>query len=403
VTLFAHVVSLLYWKKLKTVRSRAFMFWVAAAFAACIISVVLHMTQQRQRENWLTDHKSTWTAEAATNKLTIGWSGNVTLGYSFVQSNDTDDSGFDARLAELNAALEGGSEIVRISASGDLLLEAQVARLFELKDDASDEDKQKAADRLTNQQVAEDEYMARVQESGTKLVLVDAQYSPYLIVQGGENDGDKMVWDDFAQIQEDRVRHYAELYHPYAYEVISEPEGYATYSAVDEPDDVDRVDLWATQAERLIKAVKEASPDTLVGITISIDSDFEKEFYARMLENKDLDYLGVRLFQPGAFQVIEDLLKEKGEPREFGKQFWIVETWYGYCLAPQRSMKLDSEWLELVAAFAAKESISTMLANDYGCFLQAGGTALQTFDKSDGRTEAWKRWRDLIQTWTPAS
>jgi len=286
---------------------------------------------------------------------------------------------------------------------GDLLLEAEVARLFELKDDASDEDKQKAADRLTNQQVAEDEYMARVQESGTKLVLVDAQYSPYLIVQGGENDGDKMVWDDFAQIQEDRVRHYSELYHPYAYEVISEPEGYATYSAVDEPDDVDRVDLWATQAERLIKAVKEASPDTLVGITISIDSDFEKEFYARMLENKDLDYLGVRLFQPGAFQVIEDLLKEKGEPREFGKQFWIVETWYGYCLAPQRSMKLDSEWLELVAAFSAKESISTMLANDYGCFLQAGGTALQAFDKSDGRTEAWKRWRDLIQTWTPAS
>ncbi len=402
VTLIAHGISLFYWKKLKSVRSRAFMFWIAAAFAACIISVVLHVTQQQQRQTWLDDHKDTWTAEAATDQLNIGWTGNVTLGYSFVQSSETDDSGFDARLAELNAALEGGSELVRISASGDLLLETQVPRLFELKDDASDEDKQKAADRLTNQQAAEDEYMARVKESGVKLVLVDAQYSPYLIVQGGENDGDKLTWDEFTQIQENRIRHYAELYQPYAYEVVSEPSGYATYSAVDEGDDVDRVALWVAQTERLIKAVNEVSPDTLIGVTISIDSDFEKDFYAALLENKDLDYLGVRLFQPGAFQVIEDLFKDQGEPREYGKQFWIVETWYGYCLAPQRSMKLDAEWLDLVAAFSAKESITTMLANDYGCFLQPGGTALQTFDKADGRTDVWKRWRDLIQVWKPA-
>jgi hypothetical protein len=51
----------------------------------------------------------------------------------------------------------------------------------------------------------------------------------------------------------------------------------------------------------------------------------------------------------------------------------IVETWYGYCLAPQRSMALDAEWLEMVTAFAAKENISAMLTSDYGCFLQEGG------------------------------
>ena len=72
--------------------------------------------------------------------------------------------------------------------------------------------------------------------------------------------------------------------------------------------------------------------------------------------------------------VIEDILAERGRPQDNGKEVWLAETWYGYCLAPQRSMDLDSEWLEVVVAFALKESISGVMPSDYGCFLQEGGT-----------------------------
>ncbi|MBI5957727.1 MAG: hypothetical protein HY866_03260, partial [Chloroflexi bacterium] len=84
---------------------------------------------------------------------------------------------------------------------------------------------------------------------------------------------------------------------------------------------------------------------------------------------------------------------------EHDKQMWIVETWYGYCLAPQRSMELDAKWLELTAAFASKENFSAMLAKDFGCFIEPGGTFLQRDIPLDGRTDVWESWRALIQQW----
>lgn len=398
--LVANVASLFYWKRLKIVRSRSFFVWVGSALFVCVVAVVLQITQQQQREKWMNDHEKAWAAAATTKTLSIGWTGNVTLGYSFVAQNPTDNTGLDVRMAELDAAIQGGTEMIRLTAGGDLLLESQTARLFKESDDEAG--KKKAADRLAGQLAAEEQYMTRVTSSGAKLILSDGQYSPYLILWGGDNKNKKITWADFTKVQEDRIRHYAELYKPFAYEIVTEPDGYKTYSAIDEPTDVSRLDLWTRQTEALVKAVHDVSPKTLVGVTVAIDSAFDKDFYAKALTLDGVDFIGVRIFQPGAFQVLEDLMKEKGNPADHGKQLWIVETWYGYCLAPQRSMKLDGLWLDMTAAFAAKESIPAMVVNDYGCFLQAGGTALQTYNQENKRTSVWTAWRNLIQAWTPA-
>jgi len=60
-------------------------------------------------------------------------------------------------------------------------------------------------------------------------------------------------------------------------------------------------------------------------------------------------------------------------------------------------------WLETVIAFAAKERISTVLVNDYGCFIQEGGTLFQADVDLNGRTEVWQRWQELIRALHPAS
>jgi len=399
--LISNVISLFHWKRLVASPRRAMVVWAVAAVVLSVVALMLNVTQQQQRETWLNDHVDTWKAEAAGDTLIMGANENVTLGYSFVTAEPTDDNRLDVQLAELNAAVQGGASVIRVTVGGDLLVEAETPRLF--NDSADDAGKQKAADRITRQQAAEKEYMDKLAASGVQLYLTDSQYSPYLLVWANDNESKKVSWDDFTAFQERRIRHYAGEYKPLAYEIVSEPEGYTQYSGIQAPDGADMLDLWVTQTEKLIAAVQEVSPDTKIAVGVSIQSDFDKQFYQRALTLDDIDLVGVRIFQPAAFQVTDDMLTQYGSPMDHGKEMWIVETWSGYCLAPQRSMDLDGDWLETVAAFAAKDKMSAMFANDFGCFLQPGGTLFQTSVNLDGRTEVWRRWQGLTRTWKASS
>ncbi len=388
-----------YWKRLSPVTRRGALMWAALVLAMVVAVIVLHFSQQQQRKAWLEEQITTWSAEAATDSLTLGSSMNITLGYSFVTLDEGDDPRLDLRLAELDAALEAGAGVVRVSASGDMIFEAETPRMF--KDDGEDAaGQQKAADRIARQAANESDYMARVTGSGVDLLLADSQYTPYLLVWA--NDETDIPWDTFTSLQEQRIRHYAELYQPAAYEIVNEPAAYKQYSGLSEPEDVDMLDLWLTQTESLIAAVHEVSPDTRVGVTVALQNDFDMSYYERVLALEDLDFIGFRMFQPGGFDEIETVFAEHGNAVEQGKQVWIMETWYGYCLAPQRSMKLDGLWLRATAAYAAKEHFSAVLESDFGCFLQPGGTLFQSIDDLTGRTDVWQTWRALIAQWKPA-
>jgi len=401
-TLVSDVITLFYWRRLGPATRRGAIIWAVVASVLVIGALAFHFTQQTQRMTWLDERLHDWSAQAATNSLRLGSTANVTLGYSFVTAEEDDDDRLDVRLAELSAAAEAGASVVRVTASGDMLLEAEQPRLFKPDEDKDPAEEQaKIAARITRQRDDETAYLGAISELGVGLIVSDAQYTPYLLVKA--NDEEKATWEEFTQVQEDRVRHYARTLQPLAYEVVSEPGQYAQYSGIAEQEDADEIGQWVAQTERLAVAVREESPETLVGVTVAISDDFDLDFYERVLALESVDFIGVRIFQPAAFDLLEDVLAERGHPADHGKELWLLETWYGYCLAPQRSMDLDATWLETVAAFAAHERITTVLANDYGCFLQAGGTLFQGEVDLQGRTEVWRRWQELIRTWGPVS
>lgn len=403
-----HVITLFYWKRLNPVVPRGLVVWGVGIGVVVLLAVGFHFLQQSQRQSWLDERRDDWTAEAAPGSLILGANANITLGYSFATANEDDDPRFDLRMAELEALLDANVATVRLGASGDMWLEEEQPRLFDSGGEGDDEDaeptedeRQEAAERIARQQAYEADYMARIQEAGAELHLSDSQYSPYLLVWAND-DGD-IPWTDFAALHEDRVRRYAQVYQPARYEVVTEPNAYGEYSAIDLPDDeAERLELWVAHTETLRDAVHEESPDTQIGVTIAIQSDFDLDYYERILALDGIDFVSFRVYQPGAFEVIEDILAERGHPRDSGKALWLAETWYGYCLAPQRSMALDAEWLEVAVAFAQKESISGVMPSDYGCFLQKGGTLFSDTVDIGGRTEVWETWRDLVEAWRPS-
>ncbi|MBN1563950.1 MAG: hypothetical protein JXA10_08925 [Anaerolineae bacterium] len=407
ITMIANVVALFFWKRLKVLSPFGLAIWGGIAIILIALVLGANYAQQQARKDWLNDHLDTYMAAADDTSLIMGSNANVTLGYNFVTLEEGDDPRLDVRLAEVEAGVEAGAAIIRLNASGDLLQEAELARMFPLDEDADDPEAeaQEAADRLARQIEVEQVFMDHMQESGVDMLIADAQYSPYLLIWSADDDADEeLTWEVFADVQAWRVEHYAQTYQPAYYEIVDDPQAYGTFGDIDptNEDDADEaLELWAAQTERLIGIVHDVSPDTQIGVTISLAEgagDFAMRYYEYVL-GLDIDFIGVRFFQPAALERIEDIIDEYGHPADFGKELWILETWYGYCLAPQRSMELDATWLELSAAFAASHNISVVLASDYGCFVQEGGTLFQSLDDSDNRTPIWERWRDVIAYW----
>ncbi|RPJ00769.1 MAG: hypothetical protein EHM39_04375, partial [Chloroflexi bacterium] len=254
-----NLVSLIFWKRLKLSPRRSALVWAGVAGVLVILSVFLHFSEQQRRESWLNDRLDEWSAEASADSLTMGANSNVTLGFSFLTVEDDEDDQLDVRLAELDAELGSGASVIRLSASGDMMFEEESPRLFAPGDDDDADEiaevEQDRADRIARQRAAEETFMERLLASDADLMVSDSQFSPYLIVWGSEKeDEDKLTWEDFVEYQQRRVEYYAETYQPAIYEIINDPEAYLQYSGLDQPGetDVETLDLWIEQTERLI-------------------------------------------------------------------------------------------------------------------------------------------------------
>src|SRR5690554_548210 len=409
-TLIVHVISLFYWNRLKPFSQRGLILWGAVLGFLVVLAVGFHFVQQNQREAWMAEHKDNWSAQAATNTLQLGANSNVTLGYSFVsagaaEGEEAPEVPFDERVAELAAIVDSGAKLLRLGASGDMLFEQDEPVLFvaapaEGEDSSEAQSAVDAAERIAEQHDYEAQFMARVQESGIKLVIADSQYTPYRLVKAGEDED--ISWDDFRGYHRQRVRYYAETYQPYAYEIVNEPAAYTEYSDLaDFESTAQQLELWLEHTQELIDLVREVSPDTLVGVSIAPQNEFDVDYYERVLE-LGIDFVAFRVYQPAQYDLIEETLAERGHPQDQGAELWLAETWYGYCLAPQRSMQLDAEWLETAVAFAARYGGSAVLPNDFGCFLQPGGTLFAAEVDENGRTEVWETWQRLIAEWAPS-
>jgi hypothetical protein len=431
-TLFLHVITLFYWQRLKGFQRTRLVAWGVGIAVLIAAALIFHVVQQQQRESWIDDHRADWQAAApADPRLMLGANSNVMLGYSFINSEDDDDTALlNDRIAELAAFQEGFVEsdadlrFVRVGASGDVRLERQEPYMYK------DGDVEDRAARLDRQQQFELEYVNTLQAiPDVSIVLADWSYSAYWLVRADNSDAGEISWNNFTQAHVERIRYYAEKFAPAAYEVVVNPSAYGSESAIDEPSDEaegdaasPRLKAWVIHTDKLIREVRRTSPQTAVGITIDIVSDFDKDYYAGLLDPQSIgldpsdllaldpdtgalafDYVGVRIHRPGDFELVEELFTDYGNPVEYGKQAWIVETWHGYCVAPQRSMDLDAMWMDAALAFAAKEQITGVLVNDAGCFLQPGGTLYTEDVDRDGRTQVWRKWRDLLAEWPAPS
>ncbi len=408
VTLVVHIISLFAWRRLYSPSAQwQIAAWIVGLVVAIALPLMVHYTTQRQREQELQQERDNWLAEAATDQLIMGANGGVALGYSFAYNSadtSTAEDNFSVRLAELNASLDTGASPIRVTASGDTLLEAEEPLVFRPigeNNEASEPDPAYSAERLKEQLEREERYMNRIAESGAALLISDSQYSPYLLTRANQEDAEPLPWDEFTALHVERVRHYARTYRPAAYGVVTEPSAYETYSAIELPsdDEDENLDAWIAHTEELAAAVRDEVPDALIGVTISLDNEFELDYYERVLELDAVDFISIDVFQQAAFTRIEEILDERGHPADHAKALWITETWYGFCMAPQRSMELDALWLETVTAFAAKENLAAVMPTSFGCFLQPGGTLLLPNVDENGRTEAFEVWQRLVETW----
>lgn len=408
-TIVLHGISLINWKRLlPPPGQRSISLWIVAVVFAVGLPFGLHVTAQQERENTLTKDRDDYLADATTDQLVMGANSGVALGYSFAINTDDATRGednFRTRMAELDAILDTGASPVRVDASGDSLLEAEEPRIFLPSSGSGNEtptpDPEYSAARLSEQLDYESQYMDHIKASGAALMISDSQYSPYLLSRANDEDVEPLTWDEFTALHEARIRYYASTYRPAVYIVVTEPATYETYSGIDMPsdDDDENLDAWVAHTEQLIAAVRDEVPDALVGVTVQPNNDFDTSYYERMLDLDGLDFISMDVFQEAAFPAVQDFLDEHGHAADHGKSLWINQTWYGYCMAPQRSMDLDALWLETVTAFAAKENFGAVLPTSFGCFLQEGGTLIQPDIAYEGRTAVFDKWQSLVRQW----
>lgn len=408
-TLILHVIGLFYWRRLHFRSTRAPLIWgviIVVLAGAVFAASVMQINDVRAD---LEDRADTWLAGTEADALTLGANSEVTLGTSFLTAEEDTNPRLDVRLAELEALADSGVPLIRVKASGDMWLERDDPRLFgtnEAEGDDEDapglteEERAEAITRVERQQGYEAQYVEALQATGANIYLADSFVSQYMLVYANQEEA--LTWDQFAAFHLDRVTRYAEELQPMAYEVISEPSIYTQFSGLSEPEEDaedERLDQWVAHTEDLIAAVNEVSPDTLIGVSLLLDDDFDAAYYQRVMELDGLDFIGVRVLQIANFEQVSDALEEMGHPADYGKDLLIVETWYGYCLAPQRSMDVDSAWLDATVAYAAEEGASAVLVRDMGCFLQEGGTLFADEVESDNRTAVFDRWQELVGTW----
>ena len=407
-TLIILGMSALYWRRLHPWSARRPAIWVGVLVVLIGSVVILNFTQTNQIKSSLEDSKQDWIAEAKTDTVTLGANVEVTLGSSFLTADADTDPRLDVRLAELAAVIDTGASPVRIKAGGDMWLEAVDPMLYrsapgedETPEPLTEEEADEAQDRVARQQGYEAQYLTALRATDAELFLSDSFSSQYLLTKASLYES--IAWDEFAELHTARIRRYAEELQPAAYEVVSEPSVYQQYSGLEEVDDQDEdeyLENWVAHTEELVAAVEEVSPETLIGVSLWMTDDFDKEYYQRVLEIDGIDFVGVRMYQLSNFDQLTEDLAELGHPQDYGKQLWIVETWYGYCLAPQRSMEIDADWLEASVAYAAKENVSAVYAKDLGCFLQEGGSLFADTVEEDGRTGAFEVWQELVQQWS---
>jgi hypothetical protein len=237
----------------------------------------------------------------------------VFLGYELTQPDPGPAKPREERLAacadrladakaDLASIAAAGARYVRMGASGDHLFEDN-------------------AERAAFQESLDDQYMDEVRRTGIPAVLVDCQHAQRL--------PHKPDWQEFCAFQRKRIEYYQRRYHPAVYIVVCEPMNYHYFTMRSgvpySPEE------WVKQLSDMCRLIKSVDPATRTGICLLVMDNNKPEWdvWTRMKTLPELDILSVEIYEPKNFGETEERLKEFGHPADFGKAFWIAETYNG--------------------------------------------------------------------------
>ncbi len=245
----------------------------------------------------------------------------------------------------LKVAVESGVEIIRIGALDDAWRRGD-----------------------TREIVLADKLVAKIRESGLKLLMVDTQHSEYLSKH-------PVTWDQFRSIHLQRVKRFTRRYHPDFYVVVTEPSTYLHWGIQGRPD----IKEWVRLTRSAAEAVKQIRPGTKTGICIDVGDRYNEEYYRRVLALQDLDIVGMEIYKPSQFAEAEALLSD--HPHRHGKALWLFETWsgmpYPFTNVPTKERE-DAKWIEASVYFAQRHQYDAYLVWPFQYFI--------TYDRDYDRT-----------------
>ncbi len=163
---------------------------------------------------------------------------------------------------------------------------------------------------------------SNISSNGEKLCIADSSSESYR--------QNPLPWVQFKQAWINRVKVLAARYHPYCYIVVKEPGWYYPMIA-DFPFNLQifNASQWANLTSQLALAVKNVSPNTLVGVAVpgniyheSTQLDYNYMRQAGRIEG--VDFLGFDIYGLQGYNDTARFLNQTGRN---GKDVWIAETW----------------------------------------------------------------------------
>ena len=192
--------------------------------------------------------------------------------------------------------------------------------------------------------------VSQIKAAGRCLIIADAGAESYRNAP--------LSWQQFKQAWVERVQTLASLFQPNYYIVIKEPGFYVPMvsDARTNPLFTSASD-WLNLTESLVSTVHSASPNTLVGVSVSSDSlNQNPSYYDPYLVSLEtlpgLSFLGFDIYTITAFNSTLQFINSHGSGNA---NVWIAECWSGTASAgifDSSRSALDVSWMKLVYYFA---------------------------------------------------
>ncbi len=271
--------------------------------------------------SWLSSQEQKWSQHAPVPLV----SGAVLMAASY-GNPESPGSSLNAILADLAMLKESGAQVIRIDLNFQPWLEQNATLIAEL-----------------------DAVVAQIRSDGLALMIADSASETYW--------HHPLSWSDFVTAAVQRETTLAKLYHPDYYVLVKEPGWY--YPMVQgypwNPS-VESVTNWVDLTQQLISVVREASPQTVVGVAVAASSLYtggastELSYLEAARSMPGLDFLGFDIYGVCDFENTLTFLAKEGTG---GKQVWVPEAWSsaGSSVFEPSMVSLDVPWVQTLYAF----------------------------------------------------